>query len=143
MESLNPPLLSAVQDLRRRISAGISMKEAFESYLNSHADELAADWRERWTLKWQAGKSSTVVFKTHYRRALWELVERGCGGQPVLESLTALEEEIESAAQAELDRHLSTLPFKVMLPLLFLQFPAHLILLLGPMLRELTASFGG
>lgn len=59
-------------------------------------------------------------------------------GQPVLDHLAALEDEITKAADAELDIHISTLPFKMLIPLLLFQFPAYLVLLLGPALRELT-----
>lgn len=145
MESVNPPLLDAVQEIRWQISNGRSMKESFQEYLSSNNDELAAEFRELWTLKWKSKSEirSTVVFKTHFRRAFWDLVERGCAGQPVLEPLCGLENEIALAAQAELDRHISTLPFKVLLPLLLFQFPAHMILLLGPMLRDLNRTLGG
>jgi hypothetical protein len=35
------------------------------------------------------------------------------------------------------------LPFKVLIPMLLFQFPAYLLLLLGPVLRELTQQIGG
>lgn len=143
MEALIPPLLGAVRELRWQIGAGRSMREAFRRYLETAHDEVAADLRERWTLRTSGGTLSPGPIGSPYRRALWDLIERGSAGQPVLEPLGALEEEIEAAAQAELDLHLATLPFKVMLPLLLLQFPAHLILLLGPMLREFRRALGG
>jgi hypothetical protein len=64
-------------------------------------------------------------------------VERGCNGQPVIEYLEGLEKEIDFASHAELDLHISTLQFKALIPLLLFQFPAYLVLLLGPLLREL------
>lgn len=143
MEVLIPPLLAAARELRWQIGAGRSMREAFRRYLESAQDEVAADLRERWTLATSGGTMTSKPMRSPYRRALWDLVQRGSAGQPVLEPLAALEEEIEAAAQAELDLHLATLPFKVMLPLLLLQFPAHLILLLGPMLREFRRALDG
>lgn len=142
METVTPPLLKAVQDIRWHLSCGRSMKESFRNYLDTNNDRLAAEFREIWTLKWQSSTPAPLEFQNHYRRALWELVERGCAGQPVLEPLRGLEDEIERAAGAELDQHLSVLPFKVLLPLLLFQFPAHLILLLGPMLRDLQQNLG-
>lgn len=144
METLVPPILTATQEVRWLIASGKSMKEAFRLYLESSNDPLAADFRERWTLKWQtkSGPSPHHRLESPYRSALWELVERGCDGQPVLQPLQSLEQEVEAAAQAELELHIATLPFKVLIPLLFFQFPAHLILLLGPMLREFHQQLG-
>lgn len=148
MEALIPPGLEAIQDVRWMLQSGRSMKESFRIYLDSHNNRLADEFRERWILKWQAktsqssGFAQQKAFRSHYHSALWELVERGCQGQPVLEALKALEEEIERAAQQELDLHISTLPFKILIPLLTLQFPAFLLLLLGPMLRELNRQMG-
>ena len=60
-----------------------------------------------------------------------------------MDALRALETEVESKAEAELDAHVAALPFKVLLPLLLFQFPAYLLLLLGPLLRELQRQLGG
>ena len=142
VENLIPPLLQAVRHVRRLIGSGRSMREAFRSYLeNTSHNQLSAALREHW-IHLQQGRQTTCNLKTHWQRAFWELVERGAAGQPCLEALHALEDEIEKAAQAELDRHLAALPFKVLLPLLLFQFPAFMIVLLGPMLRELNRSFG-
>lgn len=143
MESVTPPLISAIQEIRWSILAGHSAKESVRLYIEG-GGEMAAELRERWVLRANPSSAATArPFKSHYRRALWELIERGCSGQPVLEALSGLQEEAARAAQAELDHHLSVLPFKVLIPLLLFQFPAHLILLLGPLLRDLNRQFGG
>ena len=77
-----------------------------------------------------------------YARALWDLVDRGLAGEPISSALLALHDEVARAARAELELHVATLPFKMLIPLLLFQFPAHLLLLLGPMLRDLTRSLG-
>lgn len=142
METLTPPVLRAVQEIRWHIAAGHAMREAVRQYLDAHHDEFTLRLREQWALQRQAGTPRASRFTTLYQRALWNLIERGCAGQPVLDALGALETEVERAASAELEAHLATLPFKVLLPLLLFQFPAHLILLLGPLLRELNRSLG-
>jgi hypothetical protein len=142
MEDLTPPLLCAVRELRWRISSGISMKEAFRFYLEDTCSPFSQHLREWWALKCQGRAQAGGGFTSHYQRALIDLVERGCGGQPTLDHLCALEDEIEKAAQAELELHIATLPFKVLIPLLLFQFPAYLILLLGPLLRELSSQMG-
>jgi hypothetical protein len=142
---LTPPPLAAVRELRWRIAGGHSMNEALRLYLDDATTEFAHDLRE-WrahTAQGHAPAARARGFTTPWRRALLELIERGCNGQPTLEQLATLEEEMETAAQAELDAHLGTLPFKVLVPLLLFQFPAYLLLLLGPILRELAQKMGG
>ena len=140
MDDLTPPILKAVREVRWMISSGKSMKDALQIYLDGTHDAFASFLRAQWARKRQGAKLDTP--KSHYQKAFWNLVERGCAGQPTLEALNALEHEVEKAAQSELDAHLASLPFKVLLPLLLFQFPAYLILLLGPMLRELNRQMG-
>lgn len=143
MEGLTPPLLVAVREVRWRIASGKSMKEALRLYLEDAGSPFSQLLREWWTLKTQ-GRVGSIgsLFTTHYQKAFILLVERGCNGEPTLEHLGALEDEIEKAANFELEMHIATLPFKVLIPLLAFQFPAYLLLLLGPMLRELGRQMG-
>lgn len=143
MENLVPPLLSALREAQWSISAGKSMKESMQNYLERHQDPLAEQLRPLWILRQKGGRADPTTLNTHFQRAFWDLVERGCEGQPTLEALIALESEVDAAAALELEEHLATLPFKVLLPLLLFQFPAYLILLLGPLLRELQHQIGG
>lgn len=146
MDDLTPPLLKAIREVKWTLRTGKSMKVAVEIYLERTEDSFASRLRPLWTLRKNqphAVVKELSTLNSHFQQAFWDLIERGCTGQPVLEALTALEEEVEIAAQAELDHHLSTLPFKVLMPLLFLQFPAYLILLLGPLVRELQHQLGG
>jgi hypothetical protein len=143
MEDLTPPLLAAVRDVRWRISSGRSMNESVALYLESSPSAFASTLREWWALKNQGRPPNSTSFTSHLQKAFVNLIERGCAGQPTLEHLTALEAEVEAAATAELELFLTTLPFKVLLPLLAFQFPAYLVLLLGPLLRELGRRMGG
>ena len=144
MESLIPPLLTAIQSLRLSIGAGRSPKDAFRTYLDENNDGLAAEYRELWLARqadvpadrWPRGPRGV------YARALWDLAQRGFAGEPILHALVALDDEVARAARAELELHVSTLPFKMLIPLMLFQFPAHLLLLLGPILRDLTQTMG-
>lgn len=141
MEDLNPPILTAIREVKWHLGSGKSMKEAFSCYLDGTHDTFSLQLRRRWILKQQG--TDLPPFSQPLQHAFWELVERGCAGQPSLEALITLELETEKAAQAELDAHIAALPFKVLLPLLFFQFPAYLMLLLGPILRELNERMVG
>jgi hypothetical protein len=141
MEDLTPPLLYAVRELRWQMNAGRAMKEAFQCYLDGKLDPLSLELRRNWVLKQKGGPIPHL--RSHYAQSFWNLVERGLAGQPTHEALGILEAEVQRAAEAELDEHLAALPFKVLIPLLLFQFPAYLLLLLGPALRELNRQMGG
>ena len=144
MEGLTPPLLETVRELRWRISTGLSMREALRLHLESGRGQLVHGLREWWALKsHERGGRPPAIFHSHLRSSVLDVIERGLAGQPVAEHLRVLEEEIERAADDELSSHIAALPFRVLLPLLFLQFPAFLLLLLGPLLRELGEKMGG
>jgi len=140
MENLTPPLLVAVRELRWSISNGNAMKEALQSYLDGAHDALALELRRQLIRKMQG--ALRLKFSSYREQALWDLIERGMAGQPTLEALQALEAEVEQAAQSEIDAHLAELPFRVLIPLILFQFPAYLLLLLGPMLRSLSQQMG-
>jgi hypothetical protein len=143
MENLTPPLLHALREIRWLLLSGKPMKEALQTYLNRTENPFAAKLREMWIIQSRGGNSTPNRLPTYFQMEFWNLIERGCAGQPVLESLEALEAEVQLASEAELDEHLASLPFKVLIPLLLFQFPAYLLLLLGPMLRELQHHLGG
>lgn len=143
MEDLTPPVLAAVREVRWRLSSGKSMKESLLFFLGNSSTPFTRRLREWWALKNQGLAPAEDIFTSHFQKAFINLIERGCAGQPTLEHLQALENEIESAAQAELELFLATLPFKILIPMLIFQFPAYLLLLLGPVLRELTHQMGG
>ena len=140
MDNLTPPLLTAIREIRWHLLAGRSLKESLLNYLHNHHDELSVKLNELWSLKMQGQLDDGAEFPSHYARALWDLIERGHQGQPILEPLMHLEEDVDSAARSDLDMHLATLPFKALLPLLLFQFPAFVILLIGPLLRELARN---
>ncbi len=140
MDHLTPPLLTAIREIRWQLMNGRSLKESLLNYLHTHHDELAVKLNELWSLKMQGQIINSAQFSSHYAQALWDLIERGHQGQPILEPLNCLEEDVDSAARADLDMHVATLPFKALVPLLLFQFPAFVLLLIGPLLRELARS---
>lgn len=143
MEDLTPPLLRAVQEVKMVLRSGKSMNEAFQTYLNQNHDEFAADLRQLWFLRNRASLQTTLSLPTYLQRAFWQLIERGLDGEPTIDELSRLEDEIQQAAEMEIEDHLSSLPFKTLIPLLLFQFPAYLLLLLGPLLRQLRHHLGG
>lgn len=139
MDDLTPALLIAIREIRWHLLAGRSIKESINAYLSTHADEFSVRLHEFWSLKIQGhAPVCGQKFASHRAQALWDLIERAYHGQPILEPLALLEDDVEAAATADLEMHVATLPFKALIPLLLLQFPAFALLLLGPLLRDLT-----
>ena len=144
MEDLIPPLLTMIHELQWQLKAGRGVRESLQNYLRTSRDELGLKFAEIWSLH-QTGAPQNARQRLHtdYQRALWELLQRGMLGQPILEPLNGLALEVEFAAQEQMNAHLATLPFKVLLPLLLFQFPGFLLLLAVPLLRELQQGLGG
>lgn len=144
MEDLAPPLAVVLQILLG-MENGHSFRESLRQLLaQSTADDFHQELQE-WYVRKSHNQTTTDLIrgrKSAYRRALLDLFERGWNGEPILEPLQSLKSEIQSAANAELDHFIATLPFRVMLPVLLLQFPAYLVLLLGPVLTDLFKRMG-
>jgi hypothetical protein len=145
MENLTPPILTIARELLWKISSGQSMRAAMQSQLSDDPSPFAVRMREWWTRYLQSPEKTAAqdYFTTPYQLALTELIVRGTAGQPVLEMLKTLTAEIERVAEDCLESHVQTLPFKQLIPLLIFQFPAFLVLLVGPLLRELQTGLGG
>ncbi len=78
-----------------------------------------------------------------YERAFFEIVEAGINGQRVHERLVLFEAELLEKCRFEMEKEIDLLPFKLMIPLFLFQFPAYLILLLGPLLNNFLENLGG
>lgn len=144
MEGVAPPL-RFLMDLRWSIETGHSVNQGIRIYLERYSDEFTLRLKA-WFLALQSGQRHADLlcsFPTIYQRALVDLCYAGLQGTPILEKLQDLEEELQQACERDLERHLSCLPFITMIPLLLLQFPAFLLLLLGPMLSDLIIRLGG
>ena len=142
MEDLAPPLrlcLSVRFDLERNLPVTV----AIHNYL---AREKEPEWRNVVKLLFnqqQAGGNPDHLLrlqKSSYRRAVLSLVLRGQRGEPIYSQLCQIEEEMLQASQEELDHYHLALPIRTLLPLLLLQFPAFLILLIGPLLANLFSA---
>jgi hypothetical protein len=144
MESLAPPLANLLH-VRWEMENGVSFREAFRRCLRIADHDDFSNFLREWSVQ-KAHDQSTRQLSSRllspYRRALIDLFERGWDGEPVLEPLQELETEIHNACIDELDRFVATLPFRALIPLLFLQLPAYLLLLLGPIFSELLRGLG-
>ena len=141
MEGLAPSLRFALA-IRLGIERGVPLREILKEYLAQNSDELTKCILDFY-IKKERGISIVemiIKIKSPYRRALFQIIERGLAGEPILVQIVQLEEEIKEACLLELDQKIATMSIKALIPLLLFQFPALLILLFAPFLNLLTQS---
>ncbi len=137
--------LKFIWNLRFSIEKGQSVRVSLHEYLqhnmNSPFAEQLAIW---WQLKEKGEKSQSWLtqIENPYRYALFSILERGWDGEPILPALCELEEEFMKVSEDDLARHLQALPVLGLFPLLLLQFPSFLLLLVGPLLKEFIKQIG-
>ena len=75
--------------------------------------------------------------KTIYRGILKDLLWSELKGQSIHQELQNLKEEILQACHADIKIFIDSIPLKSLIPLLLFQFPAFLMLLMGPILAQI------
>ncbi|OQW51866.1 MAG: hypothetical protein A4S09_09360 [Proteobacteria bacterium SG_bin7] len=133
------PLLKSIIELRHRLEAGESLRSSFPNCLCTD-DTQWNSLLKRWFMALEHGTPTDKIVKgvnSPYRRIFLELLSAGFSGAPIYQNLLEIEIEVISACEIELEQKLRKLPFHSMLPVLFLMFPAFLIILLGPVLIHL------
>ena len=144
MESVAPPL-ALLLCVKRAIEKGQPVRVGILYYLKRHEGDFP-QFVMRWMGHLQQGQDATTYIETEksmHRRILIQLLERGLRGEAIYPTLLQLESEIIEACQDELGTKLARLPFILLIPLLLFQFPAFLMLLFGPLLKNFFHSFGG
>lgn len=141
MEGLAPPL-KCLLEIKLDLSNGESLKTSLLRYLKSSSDEFGC-LVQFWFFHYERGQNfqpSLEKIKSPYRRVLIEVLELGLQGQPILQRLNELEVEMIEACRSEVDHYLVHLSFLSLFPLFFLQLPAFLCLMLGPLIFQLIQS---
>lgn len=73
-------------------------------------------------------------------KSLFGVILRGLRGEPILNVLKDLENDLVERSDIEIDEFTQKLSFLCLLPLLILVFPGYLFLLIGPLLENLILS---
>lgn len=154
MDSLAPPL-ELLLAVRYEIEKGNSVRSAIKTYLSQslrppsrslqffstglddlpvQVSQLLASY-ESGTEEVQAPEGKRI-----HRFAILNVLGRGLRGEPIHTLLLQLEEEVIEACEEDLEMHIATLPVKMLFPLLMLQFPAFLLLLLGPLFLQIIET---
>ena len=141
MEGLSPGL-NLLLRCRRAVDQGRPLSLAIKNFLQNETGEFPQQVFKWLSLFEQGQKTDPILnqIKSSYRRQLLEVLERGLKREPIGNILVLLETEIHEACEEEIEKKLTDLPYQVMLPLLLFQFPAFLLLLLGPFLLQLIEN---
>ncbi|HPI39162.1 MAG TPA: hypothetical protein PLJ21_00050 [Pseudobdellovibrionaceae bacterium] len=138
MEGLAPPL-KLLLEVKRALEAGETVRNGVSQYLEKQEDSFSI-LVQQW-LNYNSQNLSTEKLLSKeasiYRVQLLYLLEEGLLGKSIYKKINEFEQEIEAACEREIQDHLDSLHFKVLLPILFFQFPAFLLLLFGPLLNHL------
>ncbi len=137
MENLAPPV-DLLIEIRFGIEKGQSVRASLLKYLGS---KDLSDWAievRLWLNLLELGRpTGHVTAKMPIsRRQVLDVIERGLRGESILPLVLSLETELIQAMNLEIEEFAAKLPIKSMIPLLFFQFPAFLLLLLGPFLTQ-------
>jgi len=144
MEGLSP-CLNLLLRCRRGIERGRPLTTTIKNFIQQEDGEFPKQVLQ-WFFLFEQGKECRTILqqvKSPYRRQLLEVLERGLKREPIGHILILLENEIQEACEDEIQKKLTHLPYQVMIPLLLFQFPAFLLLLVGPFLAQLLESAKG
>ena len=140
MDALTPPL-QALLNIKLKIRTGTSIRESIKEHCQETPHcEFSKDLA-LWLFYKESNQNQKVQFTHTYRKLLVETLERGLSGEPILDSLDVLEEEVIHASHHDLEKQLQKLPFIVFIPLFLLQIPALLLLVFYPLLSRLLNVF--
>ncbi len=131
------PLIDFLLFLRRNLEKGHSSKWSIDSFLQSAEPSDFKNELLRVQICFIQEQSLQPLLrdsKFRLRRQLWVLLEKSRAGEPILPFLLALEEDAIAAFEEKAEQQTRKLPFLMLLPLLFFQFPAFGLLILGPLL---------
>ena len=71
-----------------------------------------------------------------FRRVLFDLLSEGLRGVAISEKLKELENLVTQECRRNLDEACLVLPYKGLAPLMLFMFPALILLILGPVMKE-------
>ncbi len=143
MEGLAPPLKCLIE-IQSALQNGEVVRQGLARYLQTAGvnDPFATDIR-KFLFAWEQGqdwRAVSATIQSAHRRALLDLVAMALSGQPILNHLEELRVELINAVDLEIRHHIEMLPIKMLVPLLFFQFPSFLLLLFGPLLSRLITE---
>lgn len=137
MEYIAPPL-RCILEIKVSIRSGSSVKMSLQDYLNTHNNTFSKDLNIWFAAALKDNTYLKLKWPSYYSKSLVDILYRGLQGEPILKSLDELEEELKEECKARVDKYMQKLAILSLFPLLFLQFPAFMILLFGPIFSNVV-----
>ena len=131
MEGLSP-CLYLIWELKRGVFEGYSTRWVINNYIKMNSNLLSKALSEK-IHSLDNPKLPTPIFDKleMSTQVLVDVVMEGLQGAPIHSLLDDLEKEIHEVNLAQMETFIAQLPFKMMIPLLLLQFPAIMIMTMG------------
>ena len=142
MEDLAPPL-ELVLAVKSSIEKGKSIQDGIKRYLACHGRQDFGRVVFRWFVlidRQMPTHELVSTIRSIYRRQLLQMLEKGIKKEPIYNQILILEHEIYQACEREIQEKLIKLPYLVMIPVLFFQFPALLTIIFGPLVQNFIES---
>lgn len=133
MEHIAEPLI-LIMDLRRSLERGASLRRGLEIF--TQRGLLLSQKLQKWLELRDEGENKHLFLQdfTIQQILLLDLIEKGLTGVSIYKSILLLEAEFIEICEADIAKHISSLPFKLLFPLFCFIFPAFAVLLIGPLL---------
>jgi hypothetical protein len=143
MDNLATPYVF-VEHLRYGLESGESLMSIIKRFVLNDISEFSFTMN-KWIVFSQQERYTPGDFQKNlpiYRKSIFDLLDLAKSGASIVEPLKSMEKELISICENDLQRHIDKLPFQLMIPMLFLQFPAVLILIIGPLLIQFFSEVG-
>lgn len=137
MENIAPPLV-LLWEVKRSLEKGQSVGSGIKNYLKYTKTDEFQHQVEIW---WMTQTNSQILYdktQLNYKRQyLLEVLEAGLKGHSILQTLQSLEDELIMSCEDEIQKYVARLPMLSLIPLMFLIFPAMMLILILPLLKLL------
>lgn len=143
-----PPPLKCILFIEQALAEGKSVQTGLKKYIACaasssianpamHKDSFSKEIQELLQAFLMNKNFPSTKSKTIYRSVLKDLLWSELKGQSIHQELQNLKEEIHRACHGDIKLFIDSIPIKSTLPLLLFQFPAFLMLLMGPLLTQI------
>lgn len=133
-----------VEHLRYGLESGDTPAITIKKFVREERTEFGS-LLEKWLVMSQSENYRGGEFQKSlslYRKSIFDLLDLSKTGVSIIDPLKSMEKEMVQICENDLQKHLDKLPFQLMIPMLFLQFPAVLLLVIGPLLLQFLAEVG-
>jgi pilus assembly protein TadC len=130
--------LEFIDSIITHLNSGLSVFKSIELAAQENKSQISkfSKYFLKTISSGETALQATLVLKNTENKILFLILEMGMKGFPVLQTLEDFYKEVKFSNSIQIDNYQKSLPFKMMIPLLFFYFPAITLLFLGPFLMD-------